>query len=238
MKCPLSFRLLACLSFPLSLLLAEPREEFRKVPFGALPEEPAEATEKGVDAGRNARKFELKLRRDERASKFNVTVENETRDDLAILGVQASLGLYVVKFPAKIPGNGKAKITLIWAGAEGAASDTEFVRILTPVGEKTITVEPRLDKVISYDTQNLVWPVGGAPAAKTVTVTCVAPTKLVSAQAAGSANQVTITDQGGGIYKVSVLPGSVAAPTLFPVLLEFSPKPVGVSTVIRCAVGQ
>lgn len=230
--------LLSYLVITVGLFSASPKDEFRKSRVGFLAEKAPDAVDLGVDNGRQAQHFAINLKWDEVSYKFKVFVENDHPSDLEILGVQASLGLYIANVPAKIPANGKAKITLIWVGSPGVPAGTEFLKVLTPVGEKTVEIEAQQEKRVDFDTRELVWIKDGSSKTQTVTIKCSDPVKIVSVRAAGLGNTAVLKEDSPGVYRVEVTPGSVQRPTFFPVTIEFSPNLSGVGSVIQCEVRE
>lgn len=228
--------LLTYLLLSVGLFSAAPKDEFRKSRVGFLAEKAPDAVDLGVDNGRQAQHFAINLKWDEAAYKFKVFVENDHPSDLEILGVQASLGLYIANVPTKIPAKGKAKITLIWVGSHGVPAGTEFLKVLTPVGEKTIEIEAQQEKRVDFDTHELVWKKGESSKTQTVTIKCSDPVKIVSVRAAGLGNTAVLKEDSPGLYRIEVTPGPVQELTSFPVTIEFSSNLIGVGSVIQCVV--
>lgn len=228
--------LLPCFLLCAGLFAAQPKDEFRKSRVGVVPEKAPDAVDMGVDNNRQARHFVIKPKWDEASYKFAVYVENEHPSDLEVLGVQASPGLYIANVPNKIPASGRAKITLIWAGSPGVANGAEYLKVLTPVGEKTVQIDLQQEKRVDFDTHELSWRVGGLGETKVVTIKCGTPVKIVAVQAAGAGNTATVKEVTPGIYQVEVTPGSVKRQGFFPVTIEFSPVLSGVPSVIQCVI--
>lgn len=225
------------LAIAVHVLHAEARDEFRKGKIGALSES-FDAEDKGVDARSQSRHFGLKLEPSETAKRFSVYVQNDHPEDLEILGVQTSLGLYVASIPRKIPGNGRARFTLVWSAGNGAGNVIEFLRVATPVGEKVVQIEPQQEEVVDFETREINWPQNGPAETKVVKVSCKKGFSVVSATAAGEGTNATVEARGAGIFYISINPGSVALRRVFPVVVKFEPTVIGVPTVIRCSVGE
>jgi hypothetical protein len=201
-----------------------------------LPD-PTPAVDRGIDTKLNAPSFSLALNAKESSRHFSVAIPNGTDKPIKVFGVQTSAGLYVTDLPKTISPKGKTTIPIFYVDEPGSSGVTDFIKVLTSEGVKTIVINHDRESVIKFDKTALSWNQGDPAAGKTVTLSVLSTSTVpIAVTALGEGNKATLSANGKGSWTITVTPGSTKLATSFPVAVTLSPALPGVSPVIYCDI--
>jgi hypothetical protein len=170
---------------------------------------------------------------------ISVPLENPSKTDWQVQGVQSTSGIFVVDFPSKVKAGATEAIDVIYEAEGGTDSEVEVLRVKTDQGIKTVHVRIKREAAVSLDVKELKWSVGGAQTPKVVTAKIsAAGLKLKKAKATGGGHKADIETVDASTYRIVVTPGSTAKAGQFAVLLEFDQPLPGKSVVIYGNIGE
>lgn len=171
--------------------------------------------------------------------KLSVPLSNSGDTVLAVLGVQATRGIFIVDFPSKVKAKGEDKINFIYDAADDTDGDMEVIRVKTDQGIVVLNVHITRQAAVTFDKKELNWKTGAKADPQTVTIKIpngqVSPKKL---KVSGSGNKADLVKVDGQTYQVKVTPALTAKSTQFAVTVQFDQPLPGVAPVIRCVVGE
>jgi hypothetical protein len=197
----------------------------------AIALRPAAATEGGVPT------YDLPLSWSDQASGLlSVPLSNEQKQTLAVLGIQATSGIFVSDFPTTIEPGKTDAISFIYHAPDNSDGTAELIRLLTNQGIKEVRLRLLREQAVTADTREVRWSVGEERGAKVVTLTVKPGTvKPVRAATVGG-NQVRLEAVNETTWTLAVTPEATARPGRFPVFVYFDKRLPGAAVVIQGSV--
>jgi hypothetical protein len=184
-------------------------------------------------------KYQLSMKWNERNTNvLTVPFKNDTGKSLFCYGVQATRGIYIGDYPTRLQPGQQDNIAFFYDAADNTEGDQDLIRLLTDQGVKEIVVKVSRDAVVQYDTRRLVWSIGDAPEAKSITITITGGVTMPKAVRAAKGCTATLDFSHRGEYRVTLKPDSTAEPQLFPVFIDFDPALPGGSVVVTGVVAK
>lgn len=176
---------------------------------------------------------------EKRKDNLAVPLENKGTDVMNVLGVQSSAGIYIVDYPSRVKAGASEPIDIIYEAADNTDSASEYIRVKTDQGIKTIIVSIKREDAFTLDSSELKWAVGGAATAKSFTVNIKkAGLELKKAKCTSGGHKAQVEAINSTTYRVTVTPGSTAKAAQFAVFLEFDKALPGKAAVVYGAIGE
>lgn len=184
-------------------------------------------------------KFQLSMKWDERNTNVvTVPFRNDTGKPLFCYGVQATRGIFIGDYPSRLQPGQQDNIAFFYDAADNTEGDQDLIRLLTDQGVKEIVVKVTRDAVVQFDTRRLLWSIGDAPDAKSITITVTGGVTMPKAVRAPKGCTAALDFSHRGEYRVAIKPDSTAEPQLFPVFIDFDPALPGGSVVVTGVVAK
>lgn len=227
MKTVTSLSLLAIISFGLSAPRLTAQSDLAPlVPAGAL-------TRGSASDSKNTPTYELSLNwNDNLSNVLTAPIANAGTATMAVLGVQATSGIFISDYPTSIGAGKTDAVSFIYNAAANTDGDTELIRLLTDQGIQEIRVRLTREKVVTLDAKEVQWTVGESPSAKVVTLTVAAGTAKPTKVTAAGNNRAELKAVNSTIWTISITPGSTTRTGKFPVFVEFDKELPGTAVVI------
>lgn len=178
-------------------------------------------------------KFELSMKWNERGTNgLNAPFRNDSDRPMIVYGVQATRGIFIGNYPARLGPGKQDNITFFYDSADNTDGDTDLIRLLTDQGIKEILVKIAREEVLRLDTRELRWTASGAADTKTVTVTATAGTVAPVGVHATGGHQAVLEAIDASTWRVKVTPSSTARSGQFAVFVELNQALPGKAAVI------
>gem|GEM_PF-4064834 len=178
--------------------------------------------------------YELQARWSDKMSAniLNVPLKNEGDRPMEVIGVQATRGIFIADFPAKVAPGKEDRLSVVYVADENTDGDLEQIRVYTDQGIKEILVRVVRETAVSFDTRELKWTVGDGGETKVVTITTAANTVVPQKVRVTSGHTAVLEKAGEGQWRVKVTPASAVKSGRFAVFVDFDKPLPGTAPVI------
>lgn len=178
--------------------------------------------------------YELKAKWNERMSAdvMSVPLKNESDKPMEIIGVQASGGVFIADFPAKIAPGKEDRLSVVHVASDNTEGDLDIIRVYTDQGIKEILIKIAREKAAAFDTRELTWKAGDPAEAKTATLTVSANTAVPTKARVTGGHSAVLEKATETTWKIKVTPESTAKSGRFAVFIEFDKPLPGTAPVI------